>query len=115
MACTISPDEKYLVYSSEDEKMHIYDLENKSLKETKTIDCLPSYMTFTNDSKLLILGNYDGEVMCFDFTDTDHFRLNYKNQIHKDIINEIKFINSQEILSCSNDGNIIVTNMFYSR
>ncbi|KAM3145244.1 hypothetical protein pb186bvf_002572 [Paramecium bursaria] len=103
LACTISPDEKYLVYSSEDEKIN------------KNNRLFTQYMTFTNDSKLLILGNYDGEVMCLDFTDTDHFRLNYKNQIHKDIINEIKFINSQEILSCSNDGNIIVTNMFYSR
>ena len=92
--------------------MHIFDLVDKKLKQSITIDCLPSYMTFTNDSKLLILGNYYGEVLCFDVT--SDFMLSYKNKIHKDTINEIRFIDSLEILSCSNDGNIIITNIFNS-
>ena len=73
--------------------MHIYDLVDKQLKESKTIDCFPSFMTFTNDSKLLILGNFNGEVLSFDVT--NNFLLKIKYKIHKDTINDLRFIDTQ--------------------
>ncbi|KAM3145226.1 Kinesin-like protein kif21b [Paramecium bursaria] len=106
---TISPNEQFLAFGGQDEYLQIHNLKNLGKILKIKIDLEPTSSTFTINSQKLVLGGFEGEMICFDAN--DNFSQVFYSQVHKDRINAMICINDFEILSGSNTNLIIVTNL----
>ncbi|KAM3129384.1 hypothetical protein pb186bvf_018532 [Paramecium bursaria] len=105
----ISEDEKYLAIGNKDCKLFLYDMNTK--KQVKQLD-FNQYVNicrFTKDSRYLICGDAKGYLYYYDFK--NNVSQLYNNQIHKEQINDILVINNNQIITCSFDQSIIITNI----
>ncbi|KAM3145277.1 hypothetical protein pb186bvf_002605 [Paramecium bursaria] len=106
---TISPNEKFLAFGGQDEYFQIHDLENKEKIKQLRLELQPTSSTFTANSQKIIIGGYEGEMICFDAT--KDFSYVFLAQVHTDRINAMICINNCEVLSGSNTNQIIITNL----
>ena len=64
---------------------------------------------FDKDSKYLMCGDDSGKLYCYDVN--NKFKELYNKNIHTDWINEIILVESDQILTCSSDATIKITNI----
>ena len=64
---------------------------------------------FSNNSRYLIFGDDFGYLYCYDID--NNFKLIYNQKVHSDYINDILTIDDDQILTCSYDGSLIITNI----
>ncbi|KAM3144660.1 G protein subunit beta [Paramecium bursaria] len=106
-ASQISPDEKFLVSGGSDCILKIWDL--NSLKQLRRFQ-LASWIRqiqFTNNSRYLGIGDYEGRLIIIDLT--QNYRKIFDLLLHTKQINDICFVNDNEVITCSTDNTIIKT------
>ncbi|KAM3143073.1 DDB1- and CUL4-associated factor 10 [Paramecium bursaria] len=105
----ISQSGQYLVYCCNEQKVLVYDLWIK--QKLYELDCnqIVAVFRFSDDSNLLTCGCDNGYFHCYDLQ--DNFKLIFSQELHDDCINDIKFISNYQIITCSQDKQIIITDM----
>ncbi|KAM3129360.1 DDB1- and CUL4-associated factor 10 [Paramecium bursaria] len=104
----ISYDEKYLIIGDFN-KLQVFHLESQFKIRSIELDYYANICQFTNNSKYLFCGDSQGYLCCFDCN--QDFKQVYKSKIHQDCINQIKFIDNLQIITCSRDKSILITNL----
>ncbi|KAM3132292.1 WD domain repeat-containing protein 55 [Paramecium bursaria] len=104
----ISSNEKFLGIGGKG-WIRVYCLRNNKLIKIIIVDQQVMVIKFTNDSKYLLCGYSDGYLNCFNIE--KFYKTIYKNQIHKWDIYDIIAIDNDQIITCSQDGSIIITDI----
>ncbi|KAM3144823.1 hypothetical protein pb186bvf_003132 [Paramecium bursaria] len=106
-ALQISQDEQFLAFGSSDNKMNLLDLQNKQLIENNIkLNSIACICRFSDDSSLLFIGDKDGMLYSYNVHDQ---RLVYSKKTHNGIIYNIILIDNFNIITCSQDITIAVT------
>ncbi|KAM3132632.1 hypothetical protein pb186bvf_015304 [Paramecium bursaria] len=104
----ISNDERYLVIGGDDRRLQIIGLENKQNLRCLALQEYVMICRFTIDSKNLLCGSRDGELCCYEL---NNYKEIYKSTVHSQQINDIVPIDNDQIITCSIDKSIIVTDI----
>ncbi|KAM3142278.1 hypothetical protein pb186bvf_005687 [Paramecium bursaria] len=104
----ISPDEKSLIVGTNEKEIQIFDLNSQQLMKTFILYDKAMIVNFTADSRYIFCGDQRGYLTIFEIR---IFKEIFSKQLHSLSLNGFKIIDNYQIITCSSDKSIIITNI----
>ncbi|KAM3131468.1 hypothetical protein pb186bvf_016398 [Paramecium bursaria] len=110
-ALSISPNQKQIAFGGKDTKLIIVELSTKKVINNYQLEDNLQCCIYNSDSTLLFCGDKKGHLYCLSVN--QNFKIIYKNNVHSSYINDIKLISNDNVITCSTDLSIIITDVKY--
>ena len=87
--------------------LEIIDLSTKKVVRKEKLEDNLTSCIYNSDSSLLFCGDAIGNLYCLDVT--ENFKTLFKVDLHSDSINDLKLMGDDNIITCSSDLSICIT------